>query len=379
MKRIPFFLLAISALADTPPADILDRIGAAYKRLNAIKVVATRHDQVVTFGQGSAGGTEYFFAEKAGNKYRVQIKSDGAAALVVSDGAATWKALPGAKQWTRVLAATSQTIDDGEKDLRSEAKVSLLARFIAMAASATEVSFVKEETHKLEGGKVPCYVIRVKTPQVMNELWVDKERFFVLQHHEFARIKTSNGAAVDVKVSLKVKEFATDSDVPESLFTFEPQKNWAEVEMLVLPGEDRVILVGQRAANFTLKTLDGEPVTLDSHRGKTVVVDFWATWCGPCRTEMPHLEKLRQEFAGKVEFLGVNDEQAGTVRDFIKQHQYTMPVLMDGNRQVHKRYGVRAIPTLLIVDKEGFIREHFIGSRSEETLRAAINRVVGGN
>jgi peroxiredoxin len=66
------------------------------------------------------------------------------------------------------------------------------------------------------------------------------------------------------------------------------------------------------------------------------------------------------------------------VREFIKQNQYTIPVLMDGNRQVHKRYGVRAIPTLLIVDKEGVIREHFIGSRSEETLRAAIDRVVSG-
>ena len=93
---------------------------------------------------------------------------------------------------------------------------------------------------------------------------------------------------------------------------------------------------------------------------------------------MPHLEKLRQEFAGKVEFLGVNDEEAGAVREFVKKNQYTIPVLMDGNRQVHERYGVRAIPTLLIIDKEGVIRKHFIGSRSEETLRAAIERVVTG-
>jgi hypothetical protein len=62
------------------------------------------------------------------------------------------------------------------------------------------------------------------------------------------------------------------------------------------------------------------------------------------------------------------------VRDFIRKNEYTMPVLMDANRQVHKRYCVRAIPTLLIVDKDSVIREHFIGSRSEETLRAAIDR-----
>ena len=336
MKRIPVFLLAVSALADTPPADILERIDAAYKRLNAIKVVATRQDEVVSLGRGSAGGTEYFFAEKAGNKYRVQMKSEGATALVVSDGAETWKALPGAKQWTRILAATAQSVDDEGKDLRTEAKGSLLARYVAIGKSAVEVSFVKEESHKLEGEKVPCYVIRVKTPQATNDLWVDKERFFVMQHHEFARMKASNGAPIDVKVSLKVKEFAVNADVPETLFTFEPQKNWAEVEMLVLPGEERVILVGQRASNFTLKTLEGEPVSLESHRGKTVVVDFWATWCGPCRKEMPHLEKLRQEFAGKAEFLGVNDEEAGVVREFVKKNQYTIPVLMDGNRQVHR-------------------------------------------
>jgi hypothetical protein len=67
----------VSALADTPPADILDRIASAYERLNAIEVVATRDDAVVSFGQNSVAGIAYFYAEKVGNKYRVQMESDG--------------------------------------------------------------------------------------------------------------------------------------------------------------------------------------------------------------------------------------------------------------------------------------------------------------
>jgi thiol-disulfide isomerase/thioredoxin len=103
-----------------------------------------------------------------------------------------------------------------------------------------------------------------------------------------------------------------------------------------------------------------------------VVLDFWATWCPPCREELPSIEKLRVEFADQVTFLGVDDEEGSTIKSFLNKHKYELTVLMDQKRAIHRQYGVEAIPTVLIVDKNGVIRSHFIGSRSPEILRSAI-------
>jgi len=72
----------------------------------------------------------------------------------------------------------------------------------------------------------------------------------------------------------------------------------------------------------------------------------------------------------------VNDEDSGTVKGFLKKAGYTFAVLMDGKRQVHRTYGIRSIPVLLVIDRHGVIRQHFVGSRSEQALRSAIQSVL---
>jgi len=130
--------------------------------------------------------------------------------------------------------------------------------------------------------------------------------------------------------------------------------------------------------NFAI-TPAHKPTYLSTLRGRVVVLDFWATWCPPCRRELPVIEKLSAEFADKVLFYGVNDEDSSTVKDFVKKNQYHMTVLMDNNKEVHRQYGVSAIPTLLIIDKQGIIRKLFVGSRDEATLRKAVQSVVNLN
>ena len=148
--------------------------------------------------------------------------------------------------------------------------------------------------------------------------------------------------------------------------------------MLVLPDEERVSLAGRAAADFSLKSLEGELRRLSDYRGKVVVVDFWATWCPPCRQELPILNKLRTEFAGRVEFVGIDNEDARTIRDFLKAKHYELEVLVDGKRDVQRQYGVRSIPTVLVIDARGVIRQHFIGARSEADLRLAIALAMKG-
>jgi peroxiredoxin len=307
------------------------------------------------------------------------MKSDGQESIAMSDGEHTWKALPSKKQWMQVAAAAleardAEGPDPRSRDLYSTLTLTLAGRYVALAKLAENPQITGEEDVKVEGQKAHCYVIRTRTAGMEHELWIDQQRFVVLQHKEKGELNRMHG-----EIHLKVLAMDVNSPLPDSLFQFQPGKGWSEAEMLLLPGEVRTMLTGSRAANFALKTLEGEPVALDETRGKVVVLDFWATWCPPCREELPSIEKLRQEFAGQVQFFGINDEESGTVKDFLRKHTYEMPVLMDGKRQVHRQYGVSAIPTMLIIDRQGVIREHFIGSRSEAKLRQAIQAAVAAN
>lgn len=373
-------LSGVAASAATETAqDVLARMSEVYSHAKSLHISAKREEVWSKGGQSAVSDSDMEIALSGSRKYYVRMKSDGQESIAMSDGEHTWKALPSKKQWTQVAAAALETRDaEGpdprSRDLYSTLTLTLGGRYIALAKLAENPEIAGEEDVKVEGQKVRCYVIRTRTAGMEHELWIDQQRFVVLQHKEKG---DSNGAHADIH--LKVSSVEINSTLPDSLFAFQPGKGWSEAEMLLLPGEVRMMLTGSRAANFALKTLEGEPVALDETRGKVVVLDFWATWCPPCREELPSIEKLRQEFAGQVQFFGINDEDSGTVKDFLRKHAYELPVLMDGKRQVHRQYGVSAIPTMLIIDRQGVIREHFIGSRTEAKLRQAIQAAVATN
>lgn len=122
----------------------------------------------------------------------------------------------------------------------------------------------------------------------------------------------------------------------------------------------------QMAPDFTLTALNGERVSLSQYRGKVVFLNFWATWCPPCRAELPSMQRLNEVFAGRdFVMLAVNVESDGAkiLPEFLRQFPHSYQVLLDGDGQAQKLYGVDKFPETFVIDKQGRVVERIIGAR----------------
>ncbi len=120
-------------------------------------------------------------------------------------------------------------------------------------------------------------------------------------------------------------------------------------------------------ADFTLKDLSGKTWTFSELRGKVVLVNFWATWCPPCRKEMPDLETLYGRFGSKgLVVLGISDEEAAKVEPFIRERKVSFPVLLDPGRKVHEMFVVEGIPKSFVYDREGKLVAQSIDMRTQK-------------
>lgn len=117
------------------------------------------------------------------------------------------------------------------------------------------------------------------------------------------------------------------------------------------------------APNFTLKSIDGKNVKLSELRGEVVMVNFWASWCGPCRQEMPILDAMYEEYQDLgFTILGVNvEEDPNAAKKLLKSIPVTFPILLDGENSVSKDYDVVAMPSTFMVDRDGNLRYKHLG------------------
>ncbi len=137
--------------------------------------------------------------------------------------------------------------------------------------------------------------------------------------------------------------------------------------------ERGVVQVGDEAPNFKLRDLAGNIMSLSQLRGKVVLLNFWATWCGPCRVEMPAMEQLYRTFPrGEFEILAVSTDPQGVAvtRPFQKRMGFTFPILHDSEYRVGLTYGARTIPITFMVDRQGIVRQKIFGARDWDSPEA---------
>ncbi len=142
--------------------------------------------------------------------------------------------------------------------------------------------------------------------------------------------------------------------------------------------DERSTVASGDAPNFKLKDLNGKTVQLSDFKGKPVVLDFWATWCQPCRDSIPGIAKLNADYAGKglvILAISVDGDAAADISTFQKEHGMTYTVLM-GTDEVADQYSVRTIPMVVIIDKSGKILKRFLGSGNEEEIEQTVKQLL---
>lgn len=127
--------------------------------------------------------------------------------------------------------------------------------------------------------------------------------------------------------------------------------------------------IGTEATDFVLEDLTGQKIRLSEIQDQVILINFWASWCGPCVVEMPVLQDRFEKFKTELIVLAVNaGEDTETAKQFVTDNNLNFPVLLDSNGMVQKTYRVRGLPTTFIIDKQGIIRVHHIGGLTELQL-----------
>lgn len=149
-------------------------------------------------------------------------------------------------------------------------------------------------------------------------------------------------------------------------------------------------LNGKIAPGFTLRDLNGNKVSLSSYKGRPLVVDFWATWCGPCKVEIPWFEKLRDQYASQgLEIIGVSADQLDKddpeklftekrdISDFVQKMHMNYPILIDAESIEDSYGGLDALPTTFFIDKNGKIVASTVGLAPRDEIEDDIKRAIG--
>ncbi len=351
---------------------ILDSLGNHYAALHSLRVAGSITGRFDVDGRTSNPSVRITGSFLAPNRFEHESESD------IQLGAT------GQKLYMYAPAGNQYVLDDGPAGrMTPDDSASLVVQVLneqnpslAMAASEHPTSILTQDATAVDRGDdaivngQSCPTLRIaqsdsdmtvtidpKT-QLVQSVAIDMTRGFLRQ------------GARTVKSAVLTIAYTTiepDASITADAFAWTPPPGSRESH----PANDATALVGKAPPAFRLKAIDGTTVSSTALRGKVAVLNFFATWCGPCVGEMPELDKMYRQFAsqGLCWYEIDEGESQQTVRSFMAAKGLTMPVLLDDSSTAGGAYGVLGIPQTVIVGADGRIRKVIVGADPESILR----------
>jgi thiol-disulfide isomerase/thioredoxin len=354
--------------------EILQRVSRSYRELTAYHLEGILRVDLLTGGREQRIEAPFVLAATGTKRVRDELRDPQAGMLMVSDGEQTWNYVAALGQY-RTQPAKAPSDSGGVAGGVFSSR--LLTSYRSLADDVVSARVVREESIDVGGIQRPAWVLEARfnyggPKDPPRQLWVDRERNVILRQRGSTTLQSPEGSVQQTE-TLEYTMVKLNEPVPDSLFVFRAPAGARSVDMFSEGGQPGP-LSGSKAIDFTLADLAGKKHTLSQQRGKVVMLDFWASWCGPCRMQMPRVEKLHHEYKsrGLVVYAINLRESPSVARRYLEKNKYTTTALLDPTGSVSDQYRVTGIPSLVVIDKEGMIAAHFVGVRSEDDLREAI-------
>ncbi len=397
-KAKPGLLFALVVLLfDSPPAwaapekgalEILKRMSETYRTLECYQFEGTFKKEMKATGYQQIRETPFLKAAILPDKLRVERGWPKSRLVLVSDGQASWLFSAQLRQYSKSSPADMKLFlewdSGGEPGTLSVLNRGFGNDYGLLADQTREAKVVGEESLRLGDKGADCYLVEVSegerahpdksAERIPRTLWIEKDRYLVLKEISGSREESAEfEGLMETRYTLVLQTAKINEPLPEALFSFVPPPEAREMALPFGSRPQRRGVEGEEARDFNLKDLKGESVELVKLRGKVVLLNFWATWCGPCRIEMPQIDRLQKEFKDRgLVALGISDEEPSRAREFLARHRISFPTLSDPEQTVAQNYQVDVIPTVLIINREGKIVYHGRGVSREDTLRNAL-------